>query len=61
MKNTEALVVASKEIGLEVYVDTIQCMVIPCDQNAERSRNVKFDISFEGVLKCHIFGNNLNK
>ena len=33
-KNTEALVVASKEIGLEVNADKTKYMVMPGDQNA---------------------------
>jgi len=33
-KNTEALVVASKEISLEVNADKTKCMVMPRDQNA---------------------------
>ena len=33
-KNTDALVVASKEIGLEVNADKTKCMVMSPDQNA---------------------------
>jgi hypothetical protein len=33
-KNTEVLVVASKEIGLEVNADKTKCMVMSRDQNA---------------------------
>jgi len=33
-KNTEALLVASKEIGLEVNADKTKCMVMSRDQNA---------------------------
>jgi hypothetical protein len=54
-KNTEALVVASKEIGLEVNADKIQNMVMSRDQNAGRSHNIKNDsISLEMVeeFKC---------
>jgi hypothetical protein len=36
MKNTEALVVAGKEIGLEVNADKTQYMVMSRDQNAGR-------------------------
>ena len=42
-KNTEALAGASKEIGLEVTAGKTKYMVMPRDQNAERSQNIKFD------------------
>jgi hypothetical protein len=45
-KNREALVVASKEIGLEVNVDITKYTVMSRDQKAGRSRNLKIDNSF---------------
>ena len=42
-RNTEALVVATKESGLEVNADKTKCMVIFRDQNAGRSQNIKTD------------------
>ena len=49
-KNTEALVIASKEIGLEVNGDKTKYMVMSGDQNAGRSHNIKIDnSSFERV------------
>ena len=54
-QNAEALVVASKEIGLEVNAVKTKYMVMTGDQNAGRSHSVKTDnISFESVkeLKC---------
>jgi len=33
-KNTEALVVASKEIGLDVIADKTEYMIVSQDQNA---------------------------
>ena len=49
-KSTESLVVAGKEIGLDVNVDKAKYVVISRDQNAGRSRNVKTDNrSFEKV------------
>jgi hypothetical protein len=49
-KNTESLLVGSKEIGREVYTDKTKYMVISRDQNAGRSQNVKNDnSSFERV------------
>jgi hypothetical protein len=40
-KNTEALVVASKEIGLEANADKTKYMVMPRDHNAELSQNIR--------------------
>jgi len=47
-KNTQALVVGSKEIGLEVNADETKYIVMSRDQNAGQSDNIKIDnISFE--------------
>jgi hypothetical protein len=43
-KNTETLVVASKEIGLEVNADKTKHLVMSTDQNAEGSHDVKLII-----------------
>ena len=49
-KNTKALVVASKEIGLEVNADKTKYVVMSRDQNAGRSHDIKTDnSSFERV------------
>jgi len=42
-KHAEALVVASKKIGLEVNADKTKYMVMSRDQNAGRSDNIKAD------------------
>jgi hypothetical protein len=39
-KNTEALVVASKEIGLEVNAEKTNYMVMSQDQNAGQNHNI---------------------
>ena len=44
-KSAEALVVASKEIGLEFNADYTKYMVISQDQNAGHSHGVKTDDS----------------
>ena len=44
-ENSEALVVASKEIGLEVNADKTEYMVMSWDQNAGQSYSVKTDNS----------------
>ena len=49
-KNSEALVVASKEVGLEVDADKTKYMIMSRDQSAGRSHNIKIDnSSFERV------------
>jgi len=48
--NAEALVVASKETGIEVNTDKTKYMVMTRDQNAGRSHSIKNDnSSFERV------------
>ena len=42
-ENAEALVVAAKEIGLEVNADKTKYMVMSRDQNAGRSHSMKTD------------------
>jgi hypothetical protein len=49
-KSTEALLVASKETGLEVYADKTKYRVMSRDQNTGRSHNINDDdSSFERV------------
>ena len=56
-KNTESLVVASKETGLEVNALKCKYMVISLDQNAERSHNTKTNSSsFERVEEFRYVG-----
>jgi len=45
-KNTEPLVVASKETGLEVNADKTKYMVMPRYHYAVRSHNIKINNSF---------------
>jgi len=45
-KNTEALLISSKEIGLEANADKPKYMVISRDQNAVQSHNIKADNSY---------------
>jgi hypothetical protein len=42
-KNTEALVVASKEIGLEVDAEKTKYMVMSRNQNAGQNHDIKID------------------
>ena len=42
-ENEEALIVASKEVGLEVNADKTKYIVLPRDKDAGRSHNMKTD------------------
>ena len=44
-ENTEALVVASKEIGLEINSDKTKYIVMSRNQNARQSHSIKVDNS----------------
>jgi hypothetical protein len=58
-KNTDALVAASKEIGLEVHVDKTKYIVTSRDQNARRSYKMKIDnSSFECAEHFNYLGTN---
>jgi len=59
-ENTEALVVSSKEIGLEVNAAMTKYMVMPRDQNAGRNLNMKIENrSFERVVEFKCLGTTL--
>ena len=56
-ENTEALVGASKENGLEVNADKPKYMVLSQDQNAGRNHSIKIDnSSFERVEEFKYLG-----
>jgi hypothetical protein len=56
-ENAEALLVASKENGLEVNADKTQYVVMPRDQNAGRSYSMKTaNSSFEKVEEFKYLG-----
>ena len=59
-ENTEALIVASKEIGLEVSADKTKYMVMSQNQNAGRSHSMKTDnSSLEKVEELKYLGTTL--
>jgi len=59
-ENAEALVVATKEIGLEVNADKTKYMVMSRDQNAERCHSMKIDnSSIERVEEFQYLGTTL--
>jgi hypothetical protein len=39
-RNTEALLEASREVGLEVYTDETNCMIMSCHKNAGQDCNL---------------------
>ena len=56
-ENAEALVVATKEIRLEVNADKTKCMIMSRDQNAGRSHSMKYDnSSYERVEEFKYLG-----
>jgi hypothetical protein len=63
-KTTEILMVASKEIALEVNADKTKYMVMSRDQNAGRSHNIKTDNSsfkrVEGLSYTYLGTTNQN-
>jgi hypothetical protein len=59
-KNTETLVVTSKEIRLEVNAEKTTYMVMPRNQNAGQNHNIKLDDkSFERVEQFKYLGTTL--
>jgi hypothetical protein len=59
-ENTEALVSATREIGLEVSADKTKYMVMSRDQNSGRIHSVRMDNStFEAVEEFKYLGTNL--
>ena len=59
-ENAEALVAATREIGLEVSADKTKYMVMSRDQNAGRNHNVRIDNStFERVEEFKYLGTTL--
>ena len=59
-ENAETLVVASREIGLEVKADKAKYMVMSRDQNAGRCHNIMIDnISSENVEQFIYLGTTL--
>jgi hypothetical protein len=59
-KNTEALVIASKEIGLEANTEKTKYMVMSRDQNAGQNGNIQMgNKSFETVEQFKYLGTTL--
>jgi hypothetical protein len=58
-RNTETLIDASKEVGLEVNVEKTKYMLVFRDQSADRNRNIKIETLFENVT-VRVLGNDSN-
>jgi hypothetical protein len=56
-KNTETLIDASKEVGLEINVEKTKYMLLPCQQNVCQNRNIKIaNRSFKNVSQFKYLG-----
>jgi hypothetical protein len=56
-KNTEALLIASKEIGLEVNPEKTKCMLMSCNQKIGQIYSIKIaNRSFEHVAEFKYLG-----
>jgi hypothetical protein len=56
-KNTETLIDASKEVGLEINVEKTKCMFLPCHQNISQKLDIKVaNRLFENVSQFKYLG-----
>jgi hypothetical protein len=56
-KNTETLIDASKEVGLEINVDKTKYMLLSCHQNVSQNCDIKIaNRSFENVSQFKYLG-----
>jgi hypothetical protein len=61
-KNTETLIDANNEVGLEVNVEKTKNMLVSCEKNAGQNREIKKgNRSFKNVSQFQVSGNDSNK
>jgi hypothetical protein len=61
-KNTESLIVASKEIGIEINVDKTKYVLLSRHQNVGQNQDIKIsNRSFENVPQFKYLGDDSNK
>jgi hypothetical protein len=59
-KNTETLIDASKEVGLEVNAEKTEYVLLSRHKNADQNHNIKiYDRSFENVAQSKYLGTTL--
>jgi hypothetical protein len=60
-KNTEALVDASKKVGLELNVETCKYMLVSCYQNGDQLQDIKIANRLFENVSVQVVGNYNNK
>jgi hypothetical protein len=56
-KNTETLIYASKEVGLEINIEKTKYMLLSCRHNVGQNRDIKIaNRSFENVSQFKYLG-----
>jgi hypothetical protein len=60
-KNTETLIYASKEVGLEINIEKTKYMLVSCHQNAVQHKDIKIATRLFENVYFQIFGNHSNK
>jgi hypothetical protein len=56
-KNTETLIDASKDVGLEINIEKTKCILLYCQQNVDQNRDMKVaNRSFENLSQLKYLG-----
>jgi hypothetical protein len=59
-ENTETLLGANKDIGLEINAEKTKYMIMSCHLNSGQNQNIKVaNESFDNVVKCKYLGTTL--
>jgi hypothetical protein len=60
-ENTEALLEASRDVGLEINAEKAKYMIMSCHQNSGQNQHIIANESFEKCGKIEILGDNTSK